>query len=69
MYDVDRQFLKENCNYVILRNELETVKQCALNDLIAGDCFSDCKHCTFKDGLEFDSDYVLCNRYIDFCVK
>ena len=67
MYNTDKDFFQDK--FSNLKAELECVRHCALNDLIAGDSFSDCEHCIFKDGLEFNADCTICNRCEDLCVK
>ena len=67
MYEIDKLFFKDKYND--LKDKLECVKHCALNDIISGDSFSNCEHCIFQEGLQFNSDWVLCNRCEDLCVK
>lgn len=48
-------------------SELE--KQCALADLVNDEAFADCSSCIFQEGADFNTNFTLCNRCADLCVK
>jgi hypothetical protein len=68
MYDIDRQFMI--CKIQEAKDkhiDKELIKHCAINDLIAGDSFSNCDFCIWADCNldEFYGNTVLCNRCVD----